>query len=179
MSLNDERLEVIKRIRIERLMTLVRRHRIPSEDASDLVQDTLLTLYYHPGELPDPEGSAITTLNRKCTLYLRKHRQGVAAAVEGDASLDSTPEEFELERAVSHRSHQRPREILEFVTLLVPRRIAEEEIGGALEQIHYLSSLGRPRWQLWLKVVTTLFWVCLNSLREITSAVRGRASAKP
>lgn len=69
--------------------------------------------------------------------------------------------------------------VLDSLSLLVPRRLAEEEIGDALERVRNLVRLGRPRWHVWLKVATTVFWVCLNSLREITSAVRGRASAKP
>lgn len=69
--------------------------------------------------------------------------------------------------------------LLDLVSLIVPRRLAQEEIGDALERTHRLASLGRPRWEIWLKVSTTVFWVLVNSLREITSAVRGRASAKP
>jgi hypothetical protein len=68
--------------------------------------------------------------------------------------------------------------ILDSLSLFVPRRLAEEEIGDALERVQYLARLGRPRWQIWLKVATSVFWVCLNSLREIISAVRGRASVK-
>ncbi|HVF58250.1 MAG TPA: hypothetical protein VNJ70_00315 [Thermoanaerobaculia bacterium] len=69
--------------------------------------------------------------------------------------------------------------IVDALSLFVPPRLAEEEIGDAIERVRDLVRLGRPRWHVWLKVATTVFWVCLNSLREITSAVRGRASAKP
>lgn len=69
--------------------------------------------------------------------------------------------------------------MLECLALTVPRRIAEEDLGDALECIYLLRLLGRPRWKTWLKVAATVFWVLINSLREITSAVRGRARAKP
>lgn len=178
MSYNDERLEALKRIRMQHLWRLAQRWRIPSEDTHDLVQDALLAVFYYRGELRNPEGLAFNILRNKCVHYWRERRQRITSGLEDAVSRESTPEILEIQRILFHQPLKRPRQALEFVSLLVPRRIAEEEIGDALEQIHRLSCLGRPRWQLWLKVMTTLFWVLINSIREITSAVRGRASAK-
>lgn len=64
--------------------------------------------------------------------------------------------------------------IFDFVSLLVPRRLANEELGDALEVINREIAKRRPRWRIWLKVGTTLFWITINSLRWISGAFRGR-----
>jgi len=64
--------------------------------------------------------------------------------------------------------------IFDFVSLLVPRRLANEELGDALEVINREIAKRRPRWRIWLKVGTTLFWITINSLRWICGAFRGR-----
>jgi hypothetical protein len=84
-----------------------------------------------------------------------------------------------LFHASSPLDAERAGKVLDLLSLVVSRRIGQEDIGDALECLHRLACLGCPRWQLWLKTASTVFWVLLNSLREITSAVRGRASAKP
>lgn len=67
---------------------------------------------------------------------------------------------------------------LQVVALLVPRRVCEEEIGDALELIQRLQALGAPRWQIRLKIASTVFWVLVNGVRYIVSAVRGREKGK-
>jgi hypothetical protein len=61
-----------------------------------------------------------------------------------------------------------------FATLLafVPRRIADEEVGDALEVISTFEFQG---WRLWLKVVSTIFWVLVNAVREGASATLGKS----
>jgi hypothetical protein len=54
---------------------------------------------------------------------------------------------------------------LGFIELLVPKRIADEELGDAAEALLRLIEQRRPRWQVYLKVVTTIFWVLLNAFR--------------
>jgi hypothetical protein len=61
----------------------------------------------------------------------------------------------------------------------VPRRICEEQIGDALEQIHRFARDAAPGWekQVLRKVRTTKFWVLVNAIREVVSAVLGKKRA--
>ena len=67
--------------------------------------------------------------------------------------------------------------LLDLASLLAPKRVREEEIGDALEDIHRRLSQGQPAWKIYLRVASTLFWVAINSLREITGALLGRSKA--
>jgi F0F1-type ATP synthase membrane subunit a len=60
--------------------------------------------------------------------------------------------------------------LLEIASLFVPKRLAEEEIGDAREIINGLDS----RLKIYLVVSCTIFWVCINAIREITSALSGK-----
>jgi hypothetical protein len=53
---------------------------------------------------------------------------------------------------------------LDLLEALVPRRIANEEIGDAQEYIHRMVKAHRPRWMIYLKVGTTYFWILTHSL---------------
>lgn len=64
--------------------------------------------------------------------------------------------------------------LLEAISLLVPRRISDEEIGDALELVGQLSQDKRPAWQIYLKVASTIFWVGLSAIREVTSSLMGK-----
>jgi hypothetical protein len=54
---------------------------------------------------------------------------------------------------------------LRFVERLVPQWIADEEFGDASEVIAQMIEQQRPRWQVYLKVMTTIFWVFVNAFR--------------
>lgn len=69
---------------------------------------------------------------------------------------------------------RRPMSVLDTVSLLVPRRLADEEIGDALEEIYRLVREDRPQLKVWLKVCSTVFWIGINSLREIVASLLGR-----
>lgn len=53
---------------------------------------------------------------------------------------------------------------LDLLEALVPRRIANEEIGDAQEYIHRMVAAHRPRWMIYLKVATTYFWILTHAL---------------
>jgi hypothetical protein len=61
----------------------------------------------------------------------------------------------------------------------VPRRICEEEIGDALEQIHRFAREAAPGWeqQVRRKVMSTKFWVLVHAIREVVSAALGKKRA--
>ncbi len=62
----------------------------------------------------------------------------------------------------------------DFIELLVPKRVAAEEIGDAMELIARLLREGGPAWQIYLKAITTAFFVLLNGVREVTSSLLGK-----
>ena len=66
---------------------------------------------------------------------------------------------------------------LEWVELLTPRQIADEQVGDALEVIHRLVAMGRPSWHIYLKVAATIFWVLYNALHPSSrsAAMKKRA----
>ncbi len=53
--------------------------------------------------------------------------------------------------------------IFDFVELVLPRRVATEEIGDAMEAIAALIRSGRPTWQVYVKVVATVFWLIVHA----------------
>jgi hypothetical protein len=60
---------------------------------------------------------------------------------------------------------------------MFPRRVLTEEIGDALEIINNIANdpdCHRPKLKIMIKVVTTTFWVMLNSIRLLCSSVLGK-----
>lgn len=57
---------------------------------------------------------------------------------------------------------------------LAPRRVWREEVADALAAIEAMQDEGRSRWQIRLKIWSTIFWVILNGLREIVGGLTGR-----
>lgn len=67
----------------------------------------------------------------------------------------------------------RSRRALELLQVLVPKRIADEEVGDALEVISTLIAGQPSRWTrvlVWVKVATTYLWTIFHALRERTKA---------
>ena len=60
------------------------------------------------------------------------------------------------------------------VSLLVPKRLAHEELGDAEE---YIRRSERRAWEVYVKTVSAVFWVLVNSLGEITSVLWGKRPA--
>jgi hypothetical protein len=56
----------------------------------------------------------------------------------------------------------------------VPKRLADEEIGDALESIARLARERRPKWQIYLKAASAAFFVLLNALHEVSSSLLGK-----
>jgi hypothetical protein len=55
--------------------------------------------------------------------------------------------------------------VLGLVEVLVPKRIADEELGDAMEIIDRMIEQRRPPSHVYLKVATTIFWVLLHAFR--------------
>lgn len=58
-----------------RLTKILRRFRIPEEDAEDLLQEAFVSLYVHWDAVREPCGYLITSVNRLCLRYQRKRRR--------------------------------------------------------------------------------------------------------
>ncbi len=71
-----------------RLKRLLVTYHIPSEDAEDVLQQTLLALLYQWERVRDPECWLLGTLKRHCLMYWRNQRRRIYSAV------DSTVLEF-------------------------------------------------------------------------------------
>ncbi len=65
-----------------RLKRLLSTYRIPSEDAEDVLQQTMLALLYQWDRVRDPECWLLGTLKRHCLMYWRNHRRRIYSAVD-------------------------------------------------------------------------------------------------
>jgi RNA polymerase sigma factor (sigma-70 family) len=65
-----------------KLKRLLAMYRIPSEDAEDVLQQSLLALVYQWDRVRDPESWLFGTLKRHCLMYWRMHRRRIYSAVD-------------------------------------------------------------------------------------------------
>lgn len=63
---------------------------------------------------------------------------------------------------------------LELMELVLPKRLAMEDLGDAMEQIARLVQRREPIWKIYLKTASTMFWLAVKALREIISALPGK-----
>ena len=56
-----------------------------------------------------------------------------------------------------------PRVLVSFFALLLPPRIAREELGDALEQMTELQKAGCPAWQLWARAISAVAWAVFHT----------------
>ena len=57
-----------------KLKRVLWRHRIPLQDADDLLQETFLIMVSKAGSIRNPEAWLLATLANRCIIYWRKHR---------------------------------------------------------------------------------------------------------
>jgi len=77
----------------------------------------------------------------------------------------------------AYRACRSAHAVFQLVQLGVPKRLSREEIGDALEVIHQLVQVHASAWKIYLKIATTVGWLALNVIREVSSALLGRRSA--
>ena len=65
--------EILERIE-PKLKRILFRHRIPAQDADDLLQETLLILVSKAGSIRNPEAWILATLANRCIIYWRRYR---------------------------------------------------------------------------------------------------------
>ena len=67
--------------------------------------------------------------------------------------------------------------VFRLIGLLLPPRLWKEDLGDALEILATLERSGSPLWQWRLKIVSTCFWLLINTIREVTSVVHGSSTS--
>ncbi|MCB9762275.1 MAG: hypothetical protein H6739_20920 [Alphaproteobacteria bacterium] len=67
--------------------------------------------------------------------------------------------------APAERHHDRCARFLDFVGLLIPVRVANEELGDALEDIHKRLAQGGAVWKVYVRAVSAASWAVVNSVR--------------
>lgn len=65
--------EILARIE-PKLKRVLFRHRIPAQDADDLLQETFLILISKAGSIRNPEAWILATLANRCIIYWRRYR---------------------------------------------------------------------------------------------------------
>ncbi|MGK4001117.1 hypothetical protein WMF31_00730 [Sorangium sp. So ce1036] len=81
---------------------------------------------------------------------------------------------------VAERSMLRVECAFRFVALFLPKRLVDEEIGDAVEEISLQLQRSPARWPVYLKIVTTVFWVMVHAIGYLVSQLKGvrRASGE-
>ncbi len=72
---------LLKRIE-PRLKAVLGRHRIPPQDAEDLLQQALLAYLYKKESIHEPEAWLLGTLRNRCLMYWRSKRRKLYEAVD-------------------------------------------------------------------------------------------------
>jgi hypothetical protein len=67
--------------------------------------------------------------------------------------------------------------ILTWCEALLPKRLRDEDLGDALEDLARFARQGRSRAQILAKALTTVLVLFVNGVREITAALTGRKSS--
>ena len=69
---------------------------------------------------------------------------------------------------------------LRWIEALVPKRIRNEEIGDALQDLHDMitdPNRRHVRWAVRWKIVSTWFWLLWHAVGRISAAIRGRTTS--
>lgn len=109
---------------------------------------------------------------REAMASVAKNTVGTSMAVPMAVATIMTGAAAEPSLAPSKKERvtDRVRRAFAFAELLVPQRIAAEELGDAMEQITSFARGRRPHWQIYLKVATTIFWVLWHAIRDVGRA---------
>lgn len=91
----------------------------------------------------------------------------ITKAISREADFDREPTAKPQPSEKTARALRRANRTFEIIELVVPKRISAEEIGDAMETIAFLISQGRPSWQIYVKVVTTVLWVLIHSVHQV------------
>jgi hypothetical protein len=131
-----------------------------------------------PHPLLPPEGVKIVDLPHAASQrWLRSEhidpdgKGVVTVTVNYDAWLDIvTALERETAKLRGARSLRAVDTVFTLISAVLPSRICRDEIGDAMEMINRYVQEGRSPWIVRLKVVTTIFWLLVNTVREVAAS---------
>ncbi len=52
-------------------------------------------------------------------------------------------------------------------SLCLPQRVANEDLGGYIEEIEARAATGAPAWKIYLRMLAAIFWTACNSARHL------------
>lgn len=116
----------------------------------DLVFNRFRATYFHPTEtvVNDVSISVLVGVEHRSTA--QDHKISSVTASRPD------------------RARKLSRKVFSIVEMLVPKRLAREELGDAEE---YMHSADRTAGQIFLKMVTTVIWILVNTARYIREVI--------
>lgn len=80
-------------------------------------------------------------------------------------------EEMSVYRSVpAQRAMLSATRVFGFAEMLFNKRITNEELGDALESIAKHLKGSNPVWWAYIKLITTMFWLTVNAVKEVKSA---------
>ena len=68
--------------------------------------------------------------------------------------------------------------VFRVVELFAPKRVTDEELGDAREEINALVDRNARACEVWLKVASTIGWLAVNVARHLFAAVKGKRLRK-
>jgi len=76
-----------------------------------------------------------------------------------------------VRRANLRQAQRTAQKVLDLWAILLPTRIANEDLGDYLEDIHRLSAAGQSRWIIYLRCVVAVFWTGANTVGYFWKAI--------
>lgn len=70
------------------------------------------------------------------------------------------------------------RHSFEFLELVLPKRLREEELSDACEMLQRLLGDGAPQWKIYTKTLSTAGWCLLNAFGYVVATAFGRGRNK-
>jgi hypothetical protein len=99
--------------------------------------------------------------------------QTTLARVRQDLDLINGFRADETRREASATARTKATLILSCFEIIVAKRLRNEELGDAIE---YINKPGRSRGAIYAKAAFTIFWILVNTARELMGVVWGRAT---
>jgi hypothetical protein len=69
---------------------------------------------------------------------------------------------------------QRASAVLDFCSLLLPSRVADEQLGDLLETVHEMVADGQASWRIYLRTASGIAWTFYNAARGFAQPARGK-----
>jgi len=66
--------------------------------------------------------------------------------------------------------------VLDAWSAVLPIRIANEELGDCIEDIHRRAAIGQSAWRIYLRMVSGMFWTAINALGYLRKTLSGNKS---